>query len=403
VQAADFGRQPGCEQGTDAMAQKRRPQIREADLRGFKYFKVLNPILERLHQDATARDRAGNRRLHFDQYAALLLLYFFNPIVTSLRGIWQASTLDKVQKFLGVKRTSLGSLSEAARVFDADLLRDILGELASQAVPLVHGREAEALRGLTAVDGSLLPALPKMIWALCRDHHYAAKMHVHFDVLRGVPVDATVTDGNASETAQLRGTLQPHRLYVIDRGYAEYQLFQDIVDGGSAFIGRLRDNAVWETLEERSVSTDAQAAGVRRDLVVVLGGRDSWAALKQPLRVVEVDTGKTTSSGQPQTLLLATNRLDLDAELLALGYRYRWAIELFFRWFKCILGCKHLLSTDRDGLTIQVYAGLIASLLITLWTGKKPTKRTWEMLQFYFCGWATVEELTRHIESLCAA
>lgn len=385
------------------MAQKRRPQIREADLRGFKYFKVLNPILERLHQDATARDRAGNRRLHFDQYAALLLLYFFNPIVTSLRGIWQASTLDKVQKFLGVKRTSLGSLSEAARVFDADLLRDILGELASQAVPLVHGREAEALRGLTAVDGSLLPALPKMIWALCRDHHYAAKMHVHFDVLRGVPVDATVTDGNASETAQLRGTLQPHRLYVIDRGYAEYQLFQDIVDSGSGFIGRLRDNAVWETLEERSVSTDAQAAGVRRDLVVVLGGRDSWAALKQPLRVVEVDTGKTTSSGQPQTLLLATNRLELDAELVALGYRYRWAIELFFRWFKCILGCKHLLSTDRDGLTIQVYAGLIASLLITLWTGKKPTKRTWEMLQFYFCGWATVEELTRHIESLCAA
>ncbi len=384
------------------MAQKRRLPIREADLRGFKYFKLLNPILERLHQDATARDRARNRRLHFDQYTALLLLYFLNPIVTSLRGIQQASTLDKVQKLLGVKRTSLGSLSEAARVFDPDLLRDILGELAGQALPVVHGREAEALRGLTAVDGSLLPALPKMIWALCRDHHYAAKMHVHFDVLRGVPVDATVTDGNASETAQLRRTLQSDRLYVIDRGYAEYQLFQDIIDGGSGFIGRLRDNAVWETLEERPLSTAAQAAGVRRDLVVVLGDRQSCTAFKQPLRVVEVDTGQTTNYGQPETLLLATNRLDLDAELVALGYRYRWAIELFFRWFKCILGCKHLLSTDREGLTIQVYAGLIASLLISLWTGKKPTKRTWEMLQFYFSGWATVEELTHHIESLRA-
>ena len=404
LQVADFWSAAGCEQGTDAMAQKRRPQIREADLRGFKYFKILNPILERLHEDATARDRAGNRRLHFDQYAALLLLYFFNPIVTSLRGIHQASTLDKVQKLLGVKRSALGSLSEAARVFDPDLLRSILGELAQQAIPLVHGREAEALRGLTAVDGSLLPALPKMVWALWNDdQHRAAKMHVHFDVLRGIPVDATVTDGNASERGELRGTLQPGRLYVIDRGYAEYELFQDIVDGGSSFIGRLRDNAVWETLEERSVSSDAQVAGVRRDLVVVLGGRDSWAALKQPLRVVEVDTGKTTSSGQPETLLLATNRLDLDAELVALGYRYRWAIELFFRWFKCVLGCKHLLSTDRDGLTIQVYAGLIASLLISLWTGKKPTKRTWEMVQFYFAGWATVEELTRHIESLRAA
>jgi IS4 transposase len=146
-----------------------------------------------------------------------------------------------------------------------------------------------------------------------------------------------------------------------------------------------------------------QAAGVRRDVVVVLGGRDSWAALKQPLRVVEVDTGKINSSSQPETLLLVTNRLDLDAELVALAYRYRWAIELFFRWFKCILGCKHLLSTDRDGLTIQVYAGLIASLLISLWTGKKPTKHTWEMVQFFFSGWATVEELTHHIESLRAA
>ena len=242
-----------------------------------------------------------------------------------------------------------------------------------------------------------------MVWALWNDdQHRAAKMHVHFDVLRGVPVDATVTDGNSSEKAQLRRTLQPGRLYVIDRGYAEYQLFQDIVDGGSGFIGRLRDNAVWETLEEPPVSTAAQAAGVRRDLVVALGGRQSWAALKQPLRVVEVDTGKTNSAGQPETLLLATNRLDLDAELVALGYRYRWAIELFFRWFKCILGCKHLLSTDRDGLTIQVYAGLIASLLISLWTGKKPTKRTWEMVQFYFGGWATVEELTRHIFFLSA-
>jgi hypothetical protein len=228
-----------CKPGTDAMAQKPRRQIREADLGGFRYFKILNPILERLHPDATARDRAGNRQLHFDHYTALLLLYFFNPIVTSLRGIQQASMLDKVQKLLGVARTSLGSLSEAARVFDPDLLRDILGELACQAVLLVHGREAEALRGLTAVDGSLLPALPKMVWALWNDdQHRAAKMHVHFDVLRGVPVDATVTDGNASETVQLRRTLQSGRLYVIDRGYAEYQLFQDIVDAGSGFIGR---------------------------------------------------------------------------------------------------------------------------------------------------------------------
>ncbi len=93
------------------------------DLHGFKHFKLLNPLLEKLHDQGCQRDKAGNRILHFDQYAALILLYFFNPIVSSLRGIQQASELKKVQRILGCSRASLGSLSEAARVFDADLLR----------------------------------------------------------------------------------------------------------------------------------------------------------------------------------------------------------------------------------------------------------------------------------------
>jgi len=381
------------------MANKRRPDVRAADLRSLKYFKLLNPLLGRLHDVGTRRDGAGKRTLFFDQYSALLLLYFFNPIVTSLRGIQQASGLAKVQKLLGCERVSRSSLGEASHVFDAEALHPLIAELASQAIPIVSGKEAEALRGLTAVDGSLLPALSKMAWALwLDDEHRAAKMHVHFDVLRGVPVEVTVTAGNGSETAQLRATLQPQRLYVIDRGYADYQLFQDILNAGSGFIGRIKSNAVWTVVEERPVSAAAQAAGVRSDRVVWLGGPQSGTVLQQPLRIVEVHT--TDEQGHVVILLLATNRLDLDAELLALGYRYRWAIELFFRWFKCILGCKHLLSTSRNGVTIQVYLGIIASLLISLWTGKKPTKRTWEMLQFYFCGLATLDELLEHIRQL---
>lgn len=383
------------------MAHPRRPVVKEKDLQGLKYFKVLGPLLDRLHADGTARDKAGNRRLHFDQYASLLLLYFFNPILTGLRSIQQASQLAKVQKLLGCERAALGALSEASGVFDPKLLRELIGKLADQALPLVKGKEADALRGLTAVDGSLLPALPKMAWALwVDDQHRAAKMHVHFDVLKGVPVETTLTAGNSSETAQLRATLQPGRLYVIDRGYADYQLFQDIINANSGFIGRIRDNAVWTVIEERPLTAAARAAGIRSDRVVHLGCAKSGAVLKQPLRVVEVVTGKTTASGQADVLLLASNRLDLDAELIALGYRYRWAVELFFRWFKCILGCQHLLSTAANGITIQVYLAIIASLLISIWTGKKPTKRTFEMLQFYFSGWASEEELVAHIEKL---
>lgn len=383
------------------MAAKRRVPIREKDLKGLKYFKLLGSLLERLHDDATARDRAGNRRLFYDQYACLLLLFFFNPIVKSLRSIQQASTLDKVQRLFGCGRVSRGSLSEASRVFDPELLHAMIGDIATQTLPLVHGKEAEALRGLTAVDGSLLPALPKMAWALWLDpEHRAAKMHVHFDVLKGVPVETTVTAGNDSETAQLRATLQAQRLYVIDRGYAEYQLFQDIIDAHSDFIGRIRDNAVWTVVEERPLSLAAQAAGVRSDRSVWLGGPQSGSVFKQPVRVLEVDTGKTDAQGRLDILLLATSRLDLDAELVALGYRFRWTVELFFRWLKCMLGCRHLLANSRDGVTIQVYLAIIASLLLSLWVGRKPTVRTLEMIQFYFTGWATEAELMAHLDNL---
>jgi hypothetical protein len=331
----------------------------------------------------------------------LLLLYFFNPILTSRNALLQASRLAKVQAFCGGRPVSAGSFSEAQHLFDPALLEGLLTELARRVPDAKVPRDWDGLKNLTAVDGSLLPALPRMAWALwLDDDHKAAKMHVHFEVLRGIPVKATITTGNDSEKQQLRQTLEAGRLYVIDRGYAEYQLFQDIIDVGSQFLGRIRDNAVWEAVEERPVSPAARAAGVRSDRVVWLGCAQSREALRQPVRVLEVVTGKVDSQGKPEVLLLATSCLAMAAELVALAYKFRWEEELFFRWFKCVLGRRHLVSESRDGLTVQVYVALIANLLLTLWAGKKPTKRTFEMFCLFFMGWATEEELQEHLERL---
>lgn len=368
------------------------------DIHGLKYFKLLNNVLARLRDVGTARDRAGNREFFFDQYTSLLLVYFFNPALTSLRGIQRASQLEKVQKIAKCARISTGSFSEAQRVFDADLLQKILGELAERMVPIRQGKEAEALKNLTAVDGTLLPALPKMIWALwVSDTKRAAKLHLHFEVLKGVPARASITAGNDSERQQLRRMLEPGRLYVHDGGYESFRLFQEIIDAKSSFIGRVREQTTWTVIEERRLSDDARKAGVVADLIVNLGGKKGKGVLKQPLRVIRVSTVK---NGQPFELVLVTDRRDLDAELIALAYRWRWQIELFFRWFKCILGCRHLLATSRNGVQIQVYVALIASLLISLWTGRKPNKATFEMLCHYFTGWATEAELMRHLATL---
>ena len=107
----------------------KRHEIQAHEVQGLKYFKALSGLLERLHEVGCRRDRAGNRRLHMDQYVCLLLLYMFNPICTSLRSLQQASELKKVQKKLGVPRASLGSLSEAATVFDSGSMREVLEEM----------------------------------------------------------------------------------------------------------------------------------------------------------------------------------------------------------------------------------------------------------------------------------
>ena len=391
-----------------------KPHIATNTLQGFKYLQNLFPLLQRYHEV----EKHHNRKLHFDQYLALIILYFFNPVLTSLRAIQQATTIKTVQKKLGVKSTSLGSLSEASYVFDAELLQPLLKELAAQALPLEKNPQLKALQQkLVAVDGTLLPAMPKMLWALWLDeNNRAAKLHLALDVKRHMPIEARITHGNANEKNIVREFfLKANTLYVLDAGYAEYKFFQDILNNSSSFIVRIKDNAVWEEISSNQISNADKAIGVTKDVIVKLGSKSKQNDIHEPVRIIEilhkgdesvqrksrVSSKKTfCTTDCDYTFLLATDRMDLSAEVIALCYQNRWQIELFFRWFKCILGCQHLLALSQNGVAIQVYCALIASMLITLWTGRKPTKRTFEMLQFYFLGWATEQELKQHLNSL---
>jgi len=394
-----------------AMGMPARQDVTEKDLAGFKHFKKLLPVLDRLHRVGCQRDRAHNRTLHYDQYIALILLYFFNPIVTSLRGIVQASELKKVQRKLGCPRASLGSLSEATRVFDSDLLLGIIGELSAQLRPIAHDTRLDEVKGiLTLVDGTLLPALPKLTEAMwLDDKHKAFKLHAQFELLKNVPVRMDLTDANAKEWEQLAKTLSSGHVYVSDRGYAVFRLFQMIVDAGSSFVCRARDNSVYEVIEDHPLSAAAEQAGVVSDQVVWLGCQDKRDELKQPLRLLRIAckphrkrNGKTGRGGPEQgdTLLIATDLLEVPAEVIGLIYRHRWCVEIFFRFFKHVLGCRHLLSHAANGIEIQTYVAIIACLLIALWTGRKPTLRTYEMICFYLTGLADEAELEAHIGKL---
>lgn len=166
-------------------------------------------------------------------------------------------------------------------------------------------------------------------------------------------------------------------------------------------------------LESRALSDADRALNVLSDQLVDLGTqRKHDARPAHRLRLLEIRITPHTSRGKYQggstgpssdgILRLATNLLDVPAEVIALIYLYRWTIEIFFRFFKHVLGCRHLLSHSQRGIEIQTYCAIIACLLISLWTGRRPTLRTYEMICFYFAGLASADELLAHIHKLRA-
>jgi len=399
----------------------KQEELHESDVTGLTYLHKLLPLLRRLHDDGCARDRAGNRVLHFDEYCLLLLLFLFNPIVTSLRGIQKASALQRVQRRLGCPRTSLGSLSEATSVFHAERLQAIVSELGAQLKPLAHTQDArfsELRQTITLVDGSVIAALPKIMEASWRKADTGSgmvkwRLHTHFDVLRGIPtrIDVTRDGGGAcDERVVLERALEADHLYVMDRGYAKYALFNQIVMAQSSYVCRLKDASVWETVEEKYRNDDAQLDEVISDEIVKFSHSAAGNSLNHFVRVICLRINPHTSRGKYRggssgvdsdgVLRIATNLLDVPAEIVGLIFSWRWTIEIFFRFFKHILGCRHLLSHSQNGIEIQTYCAIIACLLIALWTGKQPTLRTYEMICFYFCGLADEDELMEHIRKL---
>jgi hypothetical protein len=247
---------------------------------------------------------------------------------------------------------------------------------------------------LTFKDGS-----PKHAW----------KLHVQFDVSSFCPLQVELSDarnsGKSDEKFVLRHKLASGHCYVMDRWFAQFTLFNEINAIASSYVCRMKENSVFEVQDERLLGSEALEAGIVRDAVVRMG----LSSLDKdkpdhPIRLIVIEAeehekrggrkGKTAGPRTMGTIVLATNLpLDVPAEVIALAYRYRWTIEVFFRFFKQILGCRHLLSQRAEGIRIQMYCAVIACMLINLWTGKKPGKHLVNMLAWHFMGLASAKEV----------
>lgn len=394
--------------------------LEPVQIHGLRKIRSISKLLAGLRDEGRDRDQAGNRTLFLDQYCGLLLLSYFEPTMDSLRKLEQASGIERVQKLLGCRKTSRSAISEAASHFDSAAVEGLFAELVEKIPRAALPRDlADVHSQIVAVDGSLLATLPQIAGARLGTNR-GVRLHVHFEVFRGVPIDAEITDGSngskANEKASLRRLLQSDRLYVVDRGYVQFSLFNAIVRKKSSYVCRIRGDQVFEAEETREPSPAARAAGVKEDAVGRLGSTKSVRIERPDHRVrrvvFEVDvaprrkrTAKKGAKKKPppptkQTIEIVTNLLDVPAETIATLYRHRWKIELFFRWLKCTIGLSHLFTRSPEGLRIQVYCALIACLLVHLVAGRKPTELTFSAVSLYVRGWMNDAELIAHVRTL---
>jgi hypothetical protein len=372
--------------------------LTEKDLKNWNMLQAFEEAVARVFSQARlpATFSDPGRQLSYGRYLSLFLFGLFNPVVESMRGLCAVSELKGVQERVCGARVSAASFSEMQHVLDPNLLRKVFTDVMEKTLSRQPRDTRLAHLNLVAQDGSLWSALPRMAWAEYgvgrNGDAKGVRLHLRFHLLEDKPVDARVSRGKDCERQALRQMCVAGQTNVGDRYYGgDYQLFGDIDQAQAFFVIRIKEDAVVHVEQELPISQQDQAAGVVRHAWVHLGAREKSRSMR--LRLVEIRAGD-------QHLLLVTNLAvaSASAEMVGTIYRRRWSIELFFRWIKCILGCRHFFAESPEGVAIQLYLALIAALLFQHYGGRRPNKRNWELIQMYLLGWATAEELVELLQ-----
>jgi hypothetical protein len=359
--------------------------------------------LERLIADLREKDVHGNRDLFLDDVVTAYLLAFFNPSLRSLRTLEDFSQTQQAQRYLSIPKLCKSTLSDFNKLADPTRLQPLIDHLRRKVLKPDGGRPPNALEGLhrqiLAVDGTFLNAAADVVWAIRkRGLKSGARLDFHVDVNTWLPEVLVLGAPGQSEAKNAVGTLTPGAIHLYDRGIFSFELIEAHHQAAD-FVMRIREPGPrcprFVATEEREISESARKAGVVSDRVGYLAGSDHRKAPTMRLREVVIippdDPENPSRSKEPVRLL--TTLLDLDAAVIGLLYRYRWQVELFFRWLKCYARFDHLISHNRDGVLLSFYVAVVAVTMMYLHTGHRPSKYLFSLMGMVANGSATLEEI----------
>jgi len=209
---------------------------------------------------------------------------------------------------------------------------------------------------LMTIDGTLIELCSSMYdWAKWQGAKGAAKLHLVLDHDGYLPRFAVITEGKASEVKVARAFhFEPGTIVAFDRGYVDYQWYQQLTDGGVFFVTRLRHDAHYQVIESRGLP---HHRNILKDEVIELGSH--WYKHKARYRRIEVWVEQ-----RQESMVLVTNHLGFGSTTIAQIYHERWQIEVFFRYLKQNLRIRTFVGTSANALHIQIWTAWIAMLLL---------------------------------------
>jgi IS4 transposase len=309
-------------------------------------------------------------RLGVDRYAKklttlqLIQLVVFAHLgqLRGLRAISGSLKDDRLSRMVQLESISPAQLSRRLRDLPPEIVEDVFQNTIREHISQYGVHNVNNVLGrLYLIDSTTVGlCFSRYPWAVFTKTKGGVKLHLRltFHNGRAMPDQATVTAARQSDKTKMEELVveEADALNVFDRAYLDYKLFDRYCDRGVRFVTRLKSNAVARVIAEKPVAPNSK---VKKDQHVILG-TNSVSRMKNPLRLIATED----TDGNP--IIILTNDFERSAAEISDIYRYRWQIEMFFKWIKQHLRVKHFYGLSQRAVENQLFIALITYCLVLL-------------------------------------
>jgi len=330
-------------------------------------FRQLQSLVSKYEFDKCVERYGGNYRSKELRCWSQFLYMVFGQLTNreSIRDIVNCLGAHKSKLYhLGIKNlVSASTLTRANERRDWRIWQDFGQYLMTQARPLYvedNDFSLDIEHAVYALDASTIDLCMSLFpWAKFRKKKSAIKLHTLMDMRGDIPVFIHITDGKVHDVKVLDLlTYEVGAFYVIDKGYYDFSRLHRIKQAKAFFVIRAKKNLKYQRIYSHSID---KSTGLRCDQTIRLTGVKTQTDYPDHLRRI-----KFYDAAKPKTYVFLTNNFELDALTIAILYKNRWRIELFFKWIKQHLKIKKFWGQSENAVKSQIWMAICTYLLVAI-------------------------------------